>query len=521
MDTDEFLELPELVDKIQELLEMGLFDEGLKLLDRYADFYQDEWEIQYLYSRVHLEQNDPAAAIGYLHKSLKIDRNNLDCLLGLFYAHSQMGQLKKSGKFLLKAEKYHPESEPVLSALIWYYTEINDLETAVAYFEKARKMATDNPETFRNGGIAFERIGDYEAAESCFLQALRLNPAFDDVRDLLADHYILIGQIDKGIQLYRDYLTISPNNIRALSRLVFCLSQNNLFKEAVAQAEATIRLYPNSPVGYVDCAYVHLNAGKYDDALAFADKALDVSPIDAEALRVKGIAYSEKHLDDESRGAFEAALRLEPSNPEIMRDYYHHLRSVGKFQAMEKMVNRVIRQEYPYCIEDFWFLADYYRDNGDNLKAFHFLHKAYTSMPGEKELIPPMLNILLDEGHVLYSVPFMMRYIERSGWNDTMNQFARHNRLKGKWPQEGLRFLRFYGQDSPRFRRYIFLVYVEKFLFGSLCAFLPLVMLVLYMYKGWLAAACGFLAGAALFGGWVGVKAILRKRASEDEQSEG
>jgi tetratricopeptide (TPR) repeat protein len=514
---DEFLELPELVDTIQEYLDMGLLDEGLKLLDRYADFYQDEWEIHYLYSRIHLERNDPKAAIGFLHKSLKIDKHNLDCLLGLFYAHSQMGQLKKSGKFLFKAEKYHPESEPVLSALVWYFTEINDLDTALSYFERARKMASDNPETFRNGGIAFERIGNYEAAESCFLQALRLNQNFDDVRDLLADHYILINQVDKSSQLYRDYLKTSPNNIRALSRLVFCLSQNNQVEEAVAQAKETIRLYPNSPVGYVDCAYVYLNAGDYDQSLAFADKALDVSPIDAEALRVKGIANSEKELDDEARDAFEAALRLEPKNPEIMRDYYHHLRSVGKFTKMEKMVNRVIKQEYPYCIEDFWFLADYYRDSGDNLRAFHFLHKAYSSMPGEKELIPPMLNILLDAGHVLYSVPFMMRYIERSGWNDTMNQFARHNRLKGKWSQEGLRFLRFYGQDSSQFRRYIFFVYVEKFLFGSLCAMVPLVMLVLYMYKGWLAASLGFLGGAALFGGWVSVKAILRKKDPEDE----
>jgi hypothetical protein len=45
----------------------------------------------------------------------------------------------------------------------------------------------------------------------------------------------------------------------------------------------------------------------------------------------------------------------------------------------------------------------------------------------------------------------------------------------------------------------------------------PLVMLVLYMYKGWLAASLGFLGGAALFGGWVSVKAILRKKDPEDE----
>ncbi|HEX7510076.1 MAG TPA: tetratricopeptide repeat protein, partial [Chitinivibrionales bacterium] len=129
---DDFPELPDLVDKIEEFLELGLFDEGLKLLDRYGDLYNDEWEIHFLYSRIHLERNNPAAAIRYLHDALKIDKNNVDCLLGLFYAHSQMGQLKKCGKYLFKAEKFYPESEPVMSALIWYYTETNDLQRATA-----------------------------------------------------------------------------------------------------------------------------------------------------------------------------------------------------------------------------------------------------------------------------------------------------------------------------------------------------------------------------------------------------
>ncbi|HAJ79804.1 MAG TPA: hypothetical protein DCO75_08525 [Fibrobacteres bacterium] len=508
---EEFLEFNELVDKIQEFLDVGLLDEAEKLLDQHESLYPGEWELCFLRSRVCLERNDPASAITYLHKSLKIDRNNVDCLLGLFYSYSQMGKLKKSGKYLLKAEKYHPQSEPVLSSLVWYYTEINELEVALDYFEKIRETGTDNPETFRNGGVVFERMGRNDEAEACFLQALRLNPQFDEVRDMLADHYIMIDQIDKSMALYRDYLKTSPNNIRALSRLVFCMSQNNQVKEAIELSKETMHLYPNSPVGYVDCAYVYLNDSRYDEALEFAGKALDVSPIDAEAFRVKGIANSEKHLDDEARKAFESALRLEPDNPEIMRDYYNHLKAVNCFDKMESMVNRVVKLEYPYCIEDFWFLADYYRDKGENLKAFHFLHKAYTCMPGEKDLIPPMLNILLDSGHVMYSVPFMLRYVDRAGWNDDMRKFARHSRLKGKLSQEGLRFLQFYGQRPTEFRQYIFFMYVEKFLLASIFVLLPFMALLLYFYKGVIAAAMVLGAGAVMIGLWRLTK-IVNKR---------
>jgi tetratricopeptide (TPR) repeat protein len=512
---DEWLELSDLTDRVQELLEMGLYEEVLGLLDRYIAFYQDEWEIYFLYSRLYLEQNEPRRAIPYLHKSLKIDKKNLDVLLGLFYSYAEMDQFKKASKYLARASKYYPEYESVMSAMIWYHTETNNFDKAISFFEKALKIGTDNPDTFRNAGIAYERIGNFENAEQCFKTALQLYPHFDEVRDLLADHYIFLGDPKKSISLYQEYLKESPKNIRTLSRLVFCLSQNDQFEDALALAQETIRLYPNSPVGYVDCAYVYLNSGRTDLALVSADKALDVSPIDAEALRVKGIAFSEKNRPREAEKAFEAALSIEPENAEIMRDYYHHLRTVNKHAKMEKLVTQVIKMERPYCIEDYWFLADYHREKGENLKAFHFLHKAYKSMPGEKELIPPMVDIMLDTGHVLYSLPFLLRYAEKNGWNDVMSQIVRHKRMRERCTGEGIRFLRFYSQKPAEFRKYIFLVYFEKFLIVSLALVAPALCLVLYFLSGisGILYCAGF--SLLLFGGWKSAKFLINRKCPE------
>ncbi len=509
---DEWLELQDLVDRIEDLLELGFHEDALALLDGYESLYPDEWEIPFLYSRVYLEQDDPRTAIPYLYKALRIERKNVDVLLGLFYAYSELGALKKSGKYLFRADKYNPGTEAVFSAMIWYYTETNHFDTAVQYFEKALQIGTDNPDTFRNGGIAYERLGDFENAEHCFKTALQLNPRFDEARDLLADHYIFLGETEKSVELYQEYLKDSPRNVKTLSRLVFCLSQNNQIDDARALAQETIRLYPNSPVGYVDLAYVHLNGGDPKDALATAERALDVSPLDAEAIRVKAIAYSEMHMDKEARTAFEAALAAEPDNPEIIRDYYHFLRDIGSVGRMEKYVQRVIKLEHPYCIEDYWFLADFYRENGENLKAFGYLHRAYESMPGEKELIPPMVDIMLDMGHISFTTPFLMRYVERSGWNDMMTRFARHRRLRHKRAQEGVRFLRFYGQRPAEFRNYVFFVYLEKFAVLSLLFLLPFLAVLLFFLLGvpGLVGLC-ILAGSLAFG-WKTAKTVLNRR---------
>ncbi|MBD3391947.1 MAG: tetratricopeptide repeat protein [Chitinivibrionales bacterium] len=470
---DDWLDLSTVVERTQEFIDMGLYDEARQVLDSYADFYRDEWEIHFLYSRICTERNEPREAIRHLQKAVRIDAGNLDCLLGLFYSFAQLNRIQRGIRYLRKAEQAYPRHELVLNALIWYHTETCDFETAVAYYEEASGILDRSPEALRNIGIAYERLGDHESARACYARALDINPHFDEVRDLLADQYILGGLLDQSIALYREYLSRSPNNIKALSRLVFCLAQNNQTDEAERTANATIQLYPNSPVGYVDLAYVYLNSQRHDLALDAVNRALDVSPIDAEALRVKAITLSEKGEHDKAEDVFDEALSLDPANPEIARDYYQHLRDAEKIDRMLSLVHSVIAREKPYCVEDYWFLADHYRDAGKDLLAFHYLRKAYKSMPGERELIPPMVDILLDMGHISFAVPFLKRYVEAKGWNEVMDGYTRHRGLKGKWPQESLRFLRFYGQRPRAFREFVFGVYFRRFLTAALAVIVP------------------------------------------------
>ena len=467
MSIEEWLDLPDLIDKVQELLELGFFDEAQKLLDQYKEVFQSDWEIYFLYSRLFTEQNMPRRAIPFLLNGLRLDRENADCLLGLFYAHAMMDQVKKGGKFILKAQKHHPYNELVWSALIWYYTEINNPQKAVFCFEEAQKINQNNPETFRNAGLAYDHMGRFDEAQKCYLAALEINPAFDEARDLLADHFIFINKNSEAVKLYEEALKSSPKNIRLMSKLVFSLSQNEQFDKAAAAAKKTISLYPNSIVGYIDLAYVHLNTDRIEDAVIMAQKAISIAPIDTEGYRVMGIALSEKEDFENAEEYFAKAIELDPQNADVLRDYYQHLRSAGRYEEMIKIVNKVIELERPYCTEDYCFLADYYRGESQNLKAFHYLNRAYKTMPSEKELLPPMIGILFERGHIKYGLSVFAGFVEKSGgWNDSiMKPFTQNKILRDRFNQEGLRFLRFTGERTVEFRRYIFKYYLSRFAF--------------------------------------------------------
>lgn len=105
-----------------------------------------------------------------------------------------------------------------------------------------------------------------------------------------------------------------------------------------------------------------------------------------------------------------------------------------------------------------------------------------------------------------------MHYVENSGWNDVMNQFSRHKRLKNKWSREGVRFLRFYGQKSTEFRSYIFLIYFEKFLMLSLALIFPFCAAFFYFIFGIFGAIAVTAAFFIIAGSWKIIKIYANRK---------
>jgi tetratricopeptide (TPR) repeat protein len=514
---DQWLDHSELFDKTQELIDLGLFEEAKALLDQYAPMLSDEWELYFLYSRVCVEQNKPEEAIMHLENALKLDPTNADCLLGLFYAYSMLHRMPEAGECLLRAKQHHPDHELVISALIWYYSDRNDLDKAISSFEHIRDKGPLNPETLRNAGIAYDRAGYYDQAVDCFQAALEVYPQYDEVRELLSDCYISSGKPELAIELYEKALKDSPRNIRYFSRLVFCLSQNNQAQKAVTVAEESVRQYPNSPIGYIDLAYAHLNNDEPDKALMAAEKAIDIAPLDAESFRVKAIVLSEKKCDADAEKAFESSLALDPDNVETLRDYYTHFRHVGNFIKMEKIAFRTIKKGASSCAEDYWFLADFYRSKKEYSRAFHYLHKAYVLRPGEHDLLPMMADVCIARKHVGRALLFIKQYVDRAGWDITADQLAGYHELQGKRIREALNFLRFCGGTLADFQRYLFNRSATGLLKFSLTAILFTMAFPVYLLLGkegllGLASVSLFSVGVSVVVSW------LRKNARYQQE---
>jgi tetratricopeptide (TPR) repeat protein len=169
-----------------------------------------------------------------------------------------------------------------------------EVEEGMHMARQALAATRDNPEVLRNAGFALANLaGETETALTAVNRAIELNPNY------------AFAYAQRGILLA--YL--------------------NRPDEAIAAAERAIRLSPNDPTAlfssYLALGLAHLFAGRYEEALSWADRAWgSVRNAGLSALRLK---LSLCGYLGRREAASECLLRLRETDPEptiaiVMRD---------------------------------------------------------------------------------------------------------------------------------------------------------------------------------------------------------
>jgi tetratricopeptide (TPR) repeat protein len=110
-------------------------------------------------------------------------------------------------------------------------------------------------------------------------------------------------------------LTLNPNSAHAwmTSGWLYCL--RNRPEPAIEAFHRAMRLSPLDPLSFVftgGVAYAHLFAGRYAEALEWADRALDENQRFTPMVRVKVVACAHLGRIEEGRKLLRQVLRLQP-----------------------------------------------------------------------------------------------------------------------------------------------------------------------------------------------------------------
>jgi adenylate cyclase len=150
--------------------------------------------------------------------------------------------------------------------------------------EKSVALGEDLPPAHVCLGMACQVMGDYERALVAHQKAIELNPSYAIAHCGLSLALTYTGRPDEAMETLRKALRLSPHDE---------LAHFFLF----------------------DLARLHFIAERYEDAVEWAKRSLDLRPRQADCLRILAASYGNLGRIDEARAALDAAVRLEPGLP--------------------------------------------------------------------------------------------------------------------------------------------------------------------------------------------------------------
>lgn len=201
----------------------------------------------------------------------------------------------------------------------------------------------------------------HRGREDRLRQFLSENPDDQDGHALLGLYLAIRGRHREAIQKARLALQIAPETALAHYVLSFSLPSQWprpwKIDQAVAEAEAAIRLDPLSPSFYAQLAYLHLmrhsstlEARHASSALGAARAGLDVDPLDVPCTIFLARALGKLGRHDEAEDAFSTALALDPDSACVHASYGEYLLGRGQFARAMTSLQQACRLE-PGCTE--------------------------------------------------------------------------------------------------------------------------------------------------------------------------
>lgn len=134
---------------------------------------------------------------------------------------NQAIEYKKSSNFelannlLMKAADLSPDMHQIYLHLGLLYVDWQQLDRAIAYFNKAIALKPDYVDAYCNLGNAYYTDFDYFKALACYQKTLELNPNHPQANCNIGTTYFKVREYDKAIQHCEKSLTLNSNIVEA------------------------------------------------------------------------------------------------------------------------------------------------------------------------------------------------------------------------------------------------------------------------------------------------------------------
>lgn len=247
---------------------------------------------------------------------LEASREVTDTIANLYYQAGKFQEIIDLYNGLL--EKGEPQLNDYRNRGIAYYS-LKEYDKAQADFESALQIEPNDAESLHNlGALALSRE-DVALAESFYQKALAADPE-------LFDPYFDMGKVRSYQENFEDaraYLLkafdLNPKHVPMLQLLASVEQTLGNIGDASERLLDVLDINPDNSETLSQLGYLMMNAGELERALQLFERALAQDDKDAGIYTGIGLTFMQAEKYEDARNAFLVAYQLKPGDPEIER----------------------------------------------------------------------------------------------------------------------------------------------------------------------------------------------------------
>jgi tetratricopeptide (TPR) repeat protein len=309
-------------------------------------FAQNKDSAQYYYKKG-LEEKDArlyAMAGKSFDKAITFDPNFAEAYIENGNVNMEMRRVDASLGNFTKAYQLQPSNGDLIKKLAELYFNNRQFQKAIDMSQKCN----DCPEAFHIMGMSYYNLEDYAKAESLLLKAINKDDKDADAAYTLGRTYLELENEKKAISQYQRAIAIEPDKntwIYELGLIYYSqddysnalkyinmagekgYNKTNDYNENLGFAQvytgdaqngiktlnSVLDKKPNNKELINNIAYSMYETKRYDAALIYYQKLLELNPNDAPSLFMAGMAFQKKGDKDKGEKLCDKAIEMDPS----------------------------------------------------------------------------------------------------------------------------------------------------------------------------------------------------------------
>ena len=263
-------------------------------------------------------QGHIAEAQAVYQKILKKRPNHFEALYMLGVCERQSGNFVAAVRLLRRALLIDPRSPEVHSQLGLALEAAQQLEEALACFDKLIDLKPDFAEAHYNRGNILLAIGRFDQAIASYGKTTSIDPNHVSAWNNQGNALLSLGKFEQCFASYSNALTLKPTHVSALINRGTALLQLKQAEQAMTDFDRALALAPDQVVAWTNRGEALRALRRIEDALASCDKALSISPDNAQAWYVRSLILQDIGLETEAIAACRHALEINPNFSEAL-----------------------------------------------------------------------------------------------------------------------------------------------------------------------------------------------------------